>query len=113
MAQKGIYGEILEFFHTCQFEPCMSSMGPNPCPVPWHELGSYKQLPRCCRGSPPSPRRDCFKSMVSTRIDGLARIVRKQRSRWQQLQLLEGTGLAVAGVVAYFLAVILIDNFTR
>lgn len=50
---------------------------------------------------------------MTNRIDGLARIVQKQRSRWQQLQLLEGAGLAVAGVVAYFLAVVLLDNFAR
>src|SRR5579871_4659936 len=50
---------------------------------------------------------------MNTRLDGLARLVEKQRSRWQQLQLLEGVGLAVAGVVAYFLVVVLLDNFAR
>src|SRR5262245_7144594 len=50
---------------------------------------------------------------MSSRIDGLARIVEKQRARWQQLQLLEGAGLAVSGIVAYFLAVVLLDNFAR
>lgn len=50
---------------------------------------------------------------MSTRINPLVRVVHEQRSRWQQLQLLEGGGLAIAGIVAYFLAVVLLDNFTR
>src|SRR5258708_7016060 len=50
---------------------------------------------------------------MSTRINGLARIVQQQRARWQQLQLLEGAGLAIAGVVAYFRAAVLLDNFAR
>lgn len=50
---------------------------------------------------------------MSSHIDGLVRVVQQQRARWQQLQLLEGAGLAISGVVAYFLAVILLDNFAR
>jgi len=43
----------------------------------------------------------------------LARLVQTQRTRWQMLQLLEGVGVAVSGIVAYFLAVVLLDNFAR
>jgi len=41
------------------------------------------------------------------------RLVETQRVRWQQLQLLEGAGLAVSGIVACFLAAVLLDSFAR
>jgi hypothetical protein len=50
---------------------------------------------------------------MSHRTDGLMRLVETQRARWQQLQLLEGAGLAVSGVVACFLAAVLLDSFAR